>query len=178
VKSKKQYKLSESFLAKLAEISAGYLPAKTFDKFVELIQSEYLNHYFTHSSESNLLRIISGMYDRYSFITDCIKYPHYVEIIAAISANSNYLTDILVRNPEYFYWIVNPSNLEPKLTLEHFEKSVNSSLSFYKTFSSKVNFFRTLKRKEILRIGLKDILGLANLEEITDELSILAKGKS
>jgi glutamate-ammonia-ligase adenylyltransferase len=173
--SKKQHQLSEEFLAKLVGISAGYLPAETFDKFVELIQSEISNHYFTRPSESNLLRIISAMYDKYSFLNDSIKYPHYMEIIAAISANSNYLTDILVRNPEYYYWIVNPSNLEPKLNLEDFKKSVDSALSFYKTFSSKVNFFRTLKRKEILRIGLKDILGLASLEEITDELSILAK---
>ncbi len=175
MKSKKTYQLSEQFLSKLVEISAGYLPSETFNKFVELIQSEISKHYFTHSSESNLLRIISGMFDKYSFLNDCIKYPHYVEIIIAISANSNYLTDILVRNPEYYYWIVNPSNLEPKLNLEDFEKNVNSALNYYKTFTSKVNFFRTVKRKEILRIGLKDILGLASLEEITDELSILAK---
>jgi glutamate-ammonia-ligase adenylyltransferase len=175
VKIKDQQNLSEEFITKLAEISAGYLPSETFDKLFELLQSEISNHYFTRSSESNLLRIISSMYDKYSFLTDCIKYPHYVEIIIAISANSNYLTDILVRNPEYFYWIVNPSNLEPKLNLEDFEKNINSSLSFYKTFSSKVNFFRSLKRKEILRIGLKDILGLANLETITEELSTLAK---
>ena len=175
MKIKDQQNLSEEFFTKLVEISAGYLPSETFDKLVVLLQSEISNHYFTRSSESNLLRIISAMYDKYSFLTDCIKYPHYVEIIIAISANSNYLTDILVRNPEYFYWIVNPSNLEPKLDPEDFEKNVDSSLSFYKSFSSKVNFFRGLKRKEILRIGLKDILSFAPLEVITEELSILAK---
>jgi [glutamine synthetase] adenylyltransferase / [glutamine synthetase]-adenylyl-L-tyrosine phosphorylase len=175
VKIKDHQNLSEEFFTKFIEISGGYLPSETFDKLVVLFQSEISNHYFPRSSESNLLRIISAMYDKYSFLTDCIKYPHYVEIIVSISAHSTYLTDILVRNPEYFYWIVNPSNLEPKLNFEDFEKSVNSSLSFYKTFSSKVNFFRTLKRKEILRIGLKDILGLASLEDTTEELSTLAK---
>ena len=175
MKIKDHQNLSEEFLVKLVEISAGYLPAETFDKFVKLIQSEISNHYFPRSSESNLLRIISAMYDKYSFLSDCIKYPHYVEIIVSISANSNYLTDILVRNPEYFYWIVNPSNLEPKLNIEEFEKGVNSALSYYRTFTSKVNYFRTLKRKEILRIGLKDILGLASLEDTTEELSTLAK---
>jgi glutamate-ammonia-ligase adenylyltransferase len=171
----KKTALSDEFLTQLVEICAGYLPSETFDDLVIMLQSEISNHYFTRSSESNLLRIISGMYDKYSFLTDCTKYPHYLEIIVSISCNSNYLTDILVRNPEYFYWIVNPSNLEPKLNLEDFEKSVNSSLSYYKTFTSKVNFFRSLKRKEILRIGLKDILKLADLEEITGSISILAK---
>ena len=175
MKTKEHRKLSEEFINKLAEISAGYLPSEDFNKLTALFQHEVSNHFFTRSSESNLLRIISGMYDKYSFLTDCIKYPHYAEIIIAISSNSNYLSDILVRNPEYIYWIVNPSNLEPKIPFKDFQKSVNSSLSLYKTFSAKVNYFRTLKRKEILRIGLRDILGLASLDEITDELSILAK---
>lgn len=175
MKYSNQKNLSEELKTKLAEISAGYLPSETFDKFIALLQSEIARHYFTRSSESNLLRIISGMFDKYSFLSDCIRYPHYIEIVVAISANSNYLTDILVRNPEYFYWIVNPSNLEPKLNTEEFENSFNSSLSLYRTYSSKVNFCRALKRKEILRIGLRDILGLANLEIITEELSIVAK---
>lgn len=167
--------LSDDFLAKLAEISAGYITSDLYDKFVSVLRTEISNHFFTRSSESNLLRIISAMYDKYSFLTDCVKYPHYVEILTAISSNSNYLTDILVRNPEYFYWIVNPSNLEPKPNLQNFEKSVDSSLHLYRSFSAKVNFFRSLKRKEILRIGLRDILSLASLQEITEELSILAR---
>ncbi len=174
-KSEKQSKLSEEFQTKLAEICAGYLPSSIFDKLIEIIQNEISIHFFTRSSESNFLRIISAMFDKYSFLNDCIKYPHYIEVLTAISSNSNYLTDIIVRSPEYFYWIVNPSNLEPKLNQLDFEKNVNSALSYYKSFSSKVNFFRSLKRKEILRIGLKDILGQASLEETTKELSILAK---
>ncbi len=175
MKHSHQNNLSEELINKLAEISAGYLPSETFDKFITLLQSETAKYHFTRTSESNLLRIISGMFDKYSFLSDCIKYPHYIEIIVAIAVHSNYLTDILVRNPEYFYWIVNPSNLEPKLNLEELENNANSSLNLYKTFSSKVNFFRALKRKEILRIGLRDILGLAKLDIITEELSIVAK---
>lgn len=174
-KSDKQSKLSEEFQSKLAEICAGYLPSFIFDKLIEIIQNEIGIHFFTRSSESNFLRIVTSMFDKYSFLNDCIKYPHYIEVLTTISSNSNYLTDILVRSPEYFYWIVNPSNLGPKLNHLDFEKNVDYALSYYKSFSSKVNFFRSLKRKEILRIGLKDILGLAALEETTEELSILAK---
>lgn len=172
---REQKQLSEEFIKKLSELAAGYLPADTFNNLVVLFQAETSKHFFTRSSESNLLRIITGMFDRYSFLNDCLKYPHYIEIITAISANSNYLTDILVRNPEYLYWIVNPSNLEPILNLPDFEKSVVSSLNQYNNFSSKVNYFRSLKRKEILRIGLKDILGFTSLEIVTEELSTLAK---
>ncbi|NWF88909.1 MAG: nucleotidyltransferase domain-containing protein [Ignavibacteriaceae bacterium] len=175
MKIQKTHKLSEEFINKLADLAAGYISSETFDKLLSLFQSESSKHYFVRSSESNLLRILSSAYDKFSFLNDCIKYPHHVEIIVAIASNSNYLTDILVRNPEYFYWIANPSNLEPKLNIDDLTKSVNDSLNSYKNFNSKVNFFRSLKRKEMLRIGLKDILGLADLGEITEELSILAK---
>ena len=78
------------------------------------IETEAEKQFFTHSSESNLLRVIAGTFDKVSFLSDCVKYPHYVELLIAITSNSNYLTDILVRNPEYFYWIANPSQLGEK----------------------------------------------------------------
>lgn len=171
----KKSKLSEELQTKLAEICAGYLSSNAFDKLIDLIQSEAVNHFFSRSSQTNFIRILTSVYDKYSFLNDCIKYPHYLEVLISISSNSNYLTDILIRSPEYFYWIVNPSNLEPKKNLLDLDKNVSSALSYYRSFASKVNFFRSLKRREILRIGVKDILGQAALEETTKELSILAK---
>ena len=83
--------LSKDIIEKLAEISAGYLPENIFEKFLELIAAEIKGKYFTHSSEANLLRIILSMIDKASFISDCVKYPHYVEILISIAVNSNYL---------------------------------------------------------------------------------------
>lgn len=167
--------LSDEFVKKLADFSAGFISSEDYDQLIELLQSEASKYHFNRSSESNLLRIISSMYDKYSFLNDCIKYPHYIEIITAAASNSNYLSDILVRNPEYFYWIANRSNLEVKLNYEELKKYITSAIISYKSFTSKVNFLRNLKRKEMLRIGIRDILSIANLETITEELSILAK---
>ncbi len=169
------YKLSSEFINKLAEHSVGYIAPDIFDKIIRLFENEISNHFFTFSSESNLLRIILAMYDKITLLTECLQYPHYVEILVAISTNSNYLTDILVRNPEYFYWIVNPSTLEIKLNKKIFPETVNKTISGFKSFNAKVNALRTLKRKETLRIGIKDILGKAGLKDITEELSTLAK---
>ena len=113
------------------------------------------------------------MYDKASFIGDCVKYPHYVEILISIAVNSNYLTDILVRNPEYFYWIVNPSNLNKNLNEDELKIDLSQNINSYKSLNAKLNFLRSQKRKEILRIGTKDILGINDLKTITEELSIL-----
>ncbi len=175
IQNLKAYKLSKEFTDKLAEKSAGYISPEIFDKIFQLFENEISLHYFTYGSESNLLRIILSMYDKITLLNECLQYPNYVEILVAVSTNSNYLTDILVRNPEYFYWIVNPSTLEIKLNEKKFTESIKKTLSGFKSFNAKVNALRTLKRKEILRIGIKDILGIAGLKEITGELSILAK---
>ncbi len=124
-------KLSPDIIEKLAEISAGYLPENIFDKFLELISIEIKNKFFTHSSEANLLRIILAMFDKASFIGDCVKYPHYIEVLISIAVNSNYLTDILVRNPEYFYWIVNPSNLNKKMNEDELKKDLSQNINSY-----------------------------------------------
>ena len=115
------------------------------------------------------------MYDKASLLRDCLKYPYYVEFLVGISVNSNYLTDILVRNPEFFYRFVNPGNLTANFNEPDFSKTVDDTISVYKSFQSKLNSLRSLKRMEILRIGLKDILGITDLKEVTTELSILAR---
>ena len=171
---KNSYKLSNEFTQKLADISAGYLPPDKFDEIIKLFETEIDRCYFTFSSESNLLRIILNMFDRVSFLLECLKYPHYAEIIISIAANSNYLSDILVINPEYFYLVVNPSNLDAKLNYSKFSEEIKKTIASYKSLNSKLNALRTIKRKELLRIGTKDILGHTSLEETTAELSTLA----
>ena len=176
IKSKKQSVLSKDFIEKLAAFSAGYLSEQEFELLIKAFETEAAQKYFFHSSESNLLRIITNRYDRILLLQDCIKYPHYVHVLLGISINSNYLTDILVRNPEFFYKIANPSDIKYKLDEEDFLKVIKDTTSVFKSFTAKVNSLRSLKRREILRIGLRDILGLSELNETVFDLSVLAKG--
>jgi glutamate-ammonia-ligase adenylyltransferase len=154
------------------------LSEQEFEQLIKVFETDASQKYFTHSSESNLLRIITHRYDRVLLLQDCIKYPHYVESLIGIAINSNYLTDILIRNPEFFYRFVNPSDLEYKLEEESFKKTVKDTILVFKSFKAKVNSLRSLKRRETLRIGLKDILGKSELSETVFELSVLARSIS
>ncbi|MCW8823662.1 MAG: hypothetical protein OQK63_06225, partial [Ignavibacteriaceae bacterium] len=167
-------KLSDDFIKELAGFSAGSLPEQDFEKLLALIETEIQKHFFTHSSEANIFRIIKGMYDKFFFLKECLNYPHYIEILVTIASNSNYLSDILVLNPEYFYLVVNLSNLNVTLNQKKFLKETEETISRYNSLDAKTHALNSLKRKEILRIGLKDIYLKKNIEEITSELSILA----
>lgn len=165
---------SEDFLSKIIELSVGKVHKDELDNFISISECELKKHYFTKESESNLLRIIQAQFDIPFFIKEGIKYPHQIEILISIANNSNYLSDILVRNPEYFFWIVNPSVFNQNVDKKYFTNSLKNLLSAYKSFEAKVNALRNFKRKEILRIGLKDFYANYPLEEITGLLTDLA----
>jgi len=167
-------KISPDFEHFLAEISAGVFSSADFEKLINIFETEIARVYFTESSEANLFRIIKGMYNKTFLIEDCLKYPRYIEIIISIAANSNYLTEILLINPEYFYWIVKSATLKKKLDQTEFKKELKSKNSFYNSFHSKVNALKSSKRKELLRIGMRDIYLKLAVEDVTEELSILA----
>jgi [glutamine synthetase] adenylyltransferase / [glutamine synthetase]-adenylyl-L-tyrosine phosphorylase len=170
--------LSKDFITKIIEKAAGKVPQNMLEDFLSCIEKEITLHYFTKSSESNLLRIIQNQFDIAFFINECLKYPHQVEILISASNNSNYLTDILVRNPEYFHWIINPSVLEQKIDDKYFKNNLEKTISSFKSFESKINAIRNFKRKEILRIGLNDIYLKEQLINITRYLSELSNSIS
>ncbi len=167
-------RLSKKFIKDILDLSAGYISSQDFEKLIELINREIQSHYFTESSENNLFRIIRSRYDKAIFLTECLNYPHYVEILLAISSNSNYLSDILEFSPEYFYLVVDPSRLNKKLIQKDFENEVSEILQKFKELDAKVRALKNIKRKEILRIGLKDIYLKFSLKEITEQLSVLS----
>ena len=166
--------LSNDFISKIIDQAAGKVPQNILEDFLSRLESEITECYYTNSSESNLLRIIQYQYDISFFIKECLKYPQHIEILIAISNNSNYLSDILVRNPEYFFWIVNPSVLNQKIDNKFYTQILLNSLPTFKSFEAKVNVIRNFKRKEILRIGLNDISLKKDLKITTNYLSSLA----
>ena len=95
-------------------------------------------------------------------------------MLVSISSNSNYLSDILVINPEFFYMMTDSSILSSKLDQKFFSEEVEDRISRYNSLDAKTHALNSLKRREILRIGLKDIFGQCRSPEITAELSILA----
>lgn len=167
-------RLSEEFISKFFQLSANRISAVIIEKFIYKTESLLPNFYFTRSSEVNLLRVFENQFQLNLLINDLLKYDHYLEILLTIVSYSNYLTDILVQNPGYFYWVTNPEVLKQKLNKKYFDDSVKKIDSNYSTFNSKVNSLRNFKKEEILRIGILDYFLNEQLFKITELLSHLA----
>ncbi len=171
----KIYKFSRDFTETIKKAAGSFIEENEINKLFSLMEAETADYYFTRESETNLIRILNSAYDKVSLFTDLLRYELLREIIIAVSANSNYLTDILVRNPEYLYSLFNTDYLNSDLTDESCRNEISLQLQKFKTLNSKLNYLRNFKRRETLKIGVKDIIFSTELLKTTEQLSILAR---
>ncbi|MDE0636733.1 MAG: hypothetical protein OXI43_12920 [Candidatus Poribacteria bacterium] len=88
---------------------------------------------------------------------------------------SSYLSDILIRNPIYFYDIIDASVMDTPKTRERMFGELAMTLGRYRDVDQKLRIIRRYKRRESLRIALRDLLQVAAVETTTLEMSNLAE---
>jgi glutamate-ammonia-ligase adenylyltransferase len=100
--------------------------------------------------------------------------PDALEALILLLGTSPFSAEILIRNPEYFYWILDelgaPWVKSAEVYLEEARRTVES-------FAGKEDRLRALarfKRREILRIGARDIAKATDVVGTITELSNLA----
>jgi glutamate-ammonia-ligase adenylyltransferase len=101
--------------------------------------------------------------------------PFLLRILTACFSSSTYLSDVLVRNPEYFDEIIDAGVMGTPKTREMMYNELAQSVRLFRSTDQKLNALRRYKRKESLRIGLRDLLGDADIETTTLELANLAE---
>ncbi len=169
------FNFSKEFLKEFIKLTQGILSSEEFELVTAKLEAEAGKYHFTNSSEANLLRIFSSVYDKLFFFLDLNKYPHNSEIIIAITANSNYLTDIVVRNPEYLYQIFDQNFLSKIVDEAEVELAIEEIFQKFSSFETRLKFIRLIKKRMTLKIGINDILNFNELAQTTSQLSALAK---
>ena len=101
--------------------------------------------------------------------------PHFIRPVILTFGASTYLSEILIRTPEYFYDIIDPNVMENQKTSEMMYQELDQSISRFASVEQKLRILRRYKRRETLRIGLRDLLKVADVETTTLELSNLAE---
>ncbi len=170
--------LSEDFRNQVAELCAGYIPLERADILLERISSSGRKYHFNTGSENNFLRIMRSVFNRTSFLNDLLNYDHHLEVIIGITANSNFLTDIVVRNPGLLYRAFDPGLLETRLDQQRLSAEIFRSVKNYKTAESRLNYLKNIKKREIFIIGVRDFLHRGSVKDITEDLSRLAAALS
>ncbi|MFN0158489.1 MAG: DUF294 nucleotidyltransferase-like domain-containing protein [Bacteroidota bacterium] len=123
---------------------------------------------------TNLVRFSEESLNKAALFNDLVAYPVLLDVLVKLFAFSAYFADILVRDPELFRWLTASDSLLKSRTQEYYDSEVRRSFETFQKPDRRLNALRRFARREILRIGARDILGEANLVTITRELSLLA----
>jgi len=100
--------------------------------------------------------------------------PRMLDLVCAIFGNSDSLAFTLVRDPLLLYWLAQQNVLSTAPTRVGMERTIRQSLEGVTATEPRLDVLRRFRRREMLRIGVRDLVRLADVVETTASLSDLA----
>lgn len=100
--------------------------------------------------------------------------PDRLELLVTLFAHSQALADTLTRDAKFFHFLIAPRSLARPREKIWLEAELTRLLAGWRAAEDRYNVVRHFRRREMLRIGARDLMGLATVEETTGELSNLA----
>ncbi len=97
-----------------------------------------------------------------------------LQLLVAVFSHSRFLSEAVLTRPEWIQELAEGTMLERFLLAEDFEAMLEKELAAEGTGLPSPLTLALFRRRQLLRILLRDVTGLADLPEITDELSSLA----
>ncbi len=122
---------------------------------------------------NNLERYAEAVMDRAVLFTALATHPQAALVLITLAATSQFLADALCRHPQAFHWLLDPLVMRVR-SREEMAEEIARALAPFATAEARANALRRVKQRELLRIGLRDILGDADLATTVEELSSLA----
>ena len=126
------------------------------------------------SSILNLERFIQTVPDAAATLRFLADNPRAVEILVKLFVNSQFLTEILLRNPEYLERLTQHKRIADFKSREDFRDEAEQALATANDPQPKFETLRTYQHWELLRISACDNFGLLDLKSVTVQLSLLA----
>ncbi len=146
-----------------------------FAEIIELVLRTFADSADPDAALNNFDRFVGEIPNRtwlYRLLDDA---PFLLCILAVSFGFSTYLSDILVRNPEHFNELIESGVMNNSKNRETLYTELSQSVNLMCSIEQKLSAIRRYKRKESLRIGVRDLLDDANLETTTLELTRLAE---
>lgn len=167
---------SESILRSLQELTTDDTDIQTcFADFVIRLLTTSIDAPNPEAALNRFSRFAEASFNRRSLYHLLRDAPHIIRPVILTFGASTYLSEILIRTPEYFYDIIDPNVMETQKTPEMMYQELKQSISRFASVEQKLRILRRYKRRETLRIGLRDLLKVADVETTTLELSNLAE---
>src|SRR5207253_11112301 len=91
--------------------------------------------------------------------------PVALEILARTMGGSPYMAEILIRDPQHFYWVADPEVLRKARSRRSVKHELLRTLKLLELEDKQLDYLRFFKRREMLHIGVRDLLRVCTVEE-------------
>jgi len=118
-------------------------------------------------------RMLTGV-SRTSFLDYLRTWPRMLDLLCMIFGNSDALSFTLIRDPTLVYWLAEEEVLLRLPTRRGMGHALRKSIGHLTSKELKLDVLRRFRRREMLRIGVRDLLRLSTVSETTGSLSDLA----
>jgi glutamate-ammonia-ligase adenylyltransferase len=115
-----------------------------------------------------------GSVSRTAFLDYLRTRPRMLDLLCVIFGNSDALAFTLIRDPMLVYWLAEENVSSRPPTRKGMDDALRKSLGHLTSKELKLGALRRFRRREMLRIGVRDLLRLATVPETTGSLSDLA----
>ncbi len=123
---------------------------------------------------NHLLRYLENVPDIGLFWTTVVQYPEAFTGMVRLFASSQLLSSILWRRPQLFFWLLRETLWAPPPTPCVLAEELRELLDHGAGEGEGATILRAFTQQHLLRIGARDLCGIADVEDITADLSALA----
>lgn len=114
---------------------------------------------------------VTGRFTQFRYLQN---HPTALSIFLNISSISQFFSDILARNPEYFEILANPGVRSGRKTRADLYSEISAYVDGISLTDVKLEAARQFRLREVLRIGTRDLLGIESMPGTAREFSYLA----
>ncbi|MBL8053601.1 MAG: hypothetical protein JNK03_09520, partial [Nitrospira sp.] len=104
-----------------------------------------------------------GSVSRASLLDYLRTWPRMLDLLCAIFGNSDALAFTLIRDPMLVYWLAEEDVLSRAPTRKELERALRESIGHLAAKETKLDALRRFRRREMLRIGVRDLLKRATV---------------
>jgi glutamate-ammonia-ligase adenylyltransferase len=109
-----------------------------------------------------------------TLLRDFQSYRILEQIVLELFSQSQFLADILVRQSELFHWLTSTGALKRTKTTQDLAAEASETIAPFQRVEKRLDALKRFQRRELLRIGARQILKEADVPTTSAELSSLA----
>src|SRR5690606_24297274 len=101
--------------------------------------------------------------------------PETATVVITLMAGSQFLSDVFISQSDAFSWLISHETLHGQRSVDYYREGVAKAVEGLTDRASQRAAISRWRRREYLRIGCRDLLLLADAEDVSRDISDLAE---